>query len=206
MRLWKSIVITGLAVFCFAASSIPARGQAPAGAAPAPLPPLLPGAVVRRVVMKDALSVEQFREKLERMKSSGLFRDTLPGIDPKKPNPVEISFLTSGNYLLVIGSREWVDTNIEAIRLMGYLFERPRAHLLLNLRVVQLTGAANTEVIQMTETVRALVDAQREEVVRSFGDLADYLTQRAQARTADNNHLYAAVRELFPTLGTGQRP
>lgn len=156
--------------------------------------------------MKDALSAESFKARLETLKASGLFRDTIPGPDPKKPLPIEISFLASGNYLLVIGSREWVDTNIESIRLMGYLYERPRAHLLLNLRVVQLTGPANTEVTQMTETVRALVDAQREEVVRSFGDLADYLTQRAQARPEEQQAVYKAMRELFPTLGTGERP
>jgi hypothetical protein len=175
-------------------------------AQPAALAPLPPGAVVRRVVLKDALSVENFRARLETMKASGLFRDTVPGPDPKKPLPIEISFLASGNYLLVIGSREWVDTNIEAIRLMAYLYERPRAHLQLNLRVVQLTGPANTEVTQMTETVRALVDAQREEVVRAFADLGDYLTHRAQDRPAEQQGLYKAVHELFPTLGTGERP
>lgn len=206
MRALKSIAITGCAVLFLALSGVPARGQAPAAAAKAPLPPLLPGAVVRRVVMKDALSAENFRARLETLKASGLFRDTVPGPDPKKPLPIEISFLASGNYLLVIGSREWVDNNIESIRLMGYLYERPRAHLLLNLRVVQLTGPANTEVTQMTETVRALVDAQREEVVRSFSDLADYLTERAQSRPAESQALMKAVQELFPTLGTGERP
>ena len=49
--------------------------------------------------------------------------------------PFSMDALTSGNYLLVIGSKEWVDNNIESVKLMGYLFERPRAHLQLNLVV-----------------------------------------------------------------------
>src|SRR5437764_13898626 len=75
-----------------AAGTLPARAQAPAPTAPT----LIPGAVVRRVVMKDALSAETFRTKLETMKASGLFRDRLPGIDPKQPVQIDISFLTSG--------------------------------------------------------------------------------------------------------------
>lgn len=156
--------------------------------------------------MKDAASAEQFRTRLETMKANGLFRDRLPGIDPKQPVVVEISFLTSGNYLLVVGSKDWVDNNIESVRLMGYLFERPRAHLELSLRVVQLTGPANADVIQMTEAVRALVDAQRDEVVRTFSDLADYLTARMQARQGSDRQVYEAARQLLPGLGAGDRP
>ncbi len=171
------------------------------------LPAALPsGTVVRRVVMKDAQSAEQFKLKLETMKATNLFRDTIPGPDPKKPVVIEISFLSSGNYLLVIGSREWVDAHLESIRLMAYLFERPRAHLQLNLRVVQLTGPANADVIQMTETIRALVDSQREEVVRTFADLDDYLTARAQSRKGADGAVLTAARRLLPTLGTGERP
>ncbi|HEU4752906.1 MAG TPA: hypothetical protein VFU47_07330, partial [Armatimonadota bacterium] len=132
--------------------------------------------------------------------------DRLPGIDPKQPVTVDINFLTSGNYLLVVGSTQWVDSNIETVRLMGYLFERPRAHLQLNLRVVQLTGPANAEVIQMAETVRALVDAQREEVVRTFGDLNDYLLERLKQQQLKDRQVYDAARQLFPTLGNGSRP
>src|SRR5437764_1148880 len=97
-----------------------AQAPAPAAVAAAPAVPALSGAVVRRVVMKDSVSVDQFRAKLETLKASGLFRDQLPGLDPKKPLPIEISFLSSGNYLLVIGSREWVDANIDSIRLMAF--------------------------------------------------------------------------------------
>jgi hypothetical protein len=202
MRPGTLLTALALAVGIVVVQAQPAQSQA---AAPAPTP-LQPGAVVRRVVMKDALSVEQFKGKLDQMRATGLFKDQLPGLDPKKPVPIEISLLTSGNYLLVVGSREWVDANIEAIRLMAYLFERPRAHLQLNLRVVQLTGPANTEVIQMTETVRALVEAQKEEVVRAFSELGDYLVTRAQMKPAVDSPLYAGIRKLFPTLGTGERP
>jgi hypothetical protein len=162
--------------------------------------------VVRRVVMKDALSADLFKAKLEQMKASNLFRDTIPGPDPKKPVVIDINFLTSGNYLLVSGSRDWVDANIEAVRLMAFMFERPRAHVQLNLRVVQLTGPANADVIQMSETVRALVDSRRDEIVRTFGDLDEYLTRRVQMRQGDERKLYATVQQLFPTLGTGERP
>jgi hypothetical protein len=203
MRLWKLLTCAGIVVI--AGGMRPARGQAPLPVVPG-LPPIGPGAVVRRVVMKDSQSAELFRTRLDTLKASGLFRDTVPGPDPKKPLPIEISFLTSGNYLLVVGSREWVDSNIEAVRLMGYLFERPRAHLQLSLRVVQLTGPANQDVIQMSETVRALVDAQRDEVVRAFADLDDYLTARAKQRQGAQLAVYESARELFPTLGTGARP
>jgi hypothetical protein len=165
-----------------------------------------PSVVVRRVVMKDAISAEAFKAKLETMKASNLFRDTIAGPDPKKPVVIDISFLVSGNYLLIAGSRDWVDANIESIRFMAYLFERPRAYLQLNLRVVQLTGPANADVIQMSETVRALVDARRDEIVRTFGDLDDYLTRRVQMRQGKERVLYDTVQQLFPSLGTGVRP
>lgn len=171
-----------------------------------PAAPAVNGAIVRRIVMKDALSAEAFKVKLETMKASGLFKDAIAGVDPKKPVPIEISFLVSGNYLLVAGSKDWVDANLESVRLMAYLFERPRAHLLLNLRVVQLTGPANADVIQMTETVRGMVDAQREEVVRTFSDLEDYLTSRIRAREGNELAAYKAVKSLFPTIGDGSRP
>ncbi len=186
----------------------PAHAQAPAPAAmpPAVAPMLNPGAVVRRVVLKDAASAEQFRLKLEQMKANGLFRDQLTQFDPKKPVLIEISFLTSGNYLLVVGSKDWVEANIESIRLMGYLYERPRAHLQLSLRVVQLTGPANADVIQMSETVRALVDAQREEIVRTFGDLQNYLVERFRQRAGTERHVFEAVKSLLPGLGLEDRP
>jgi hypothetical protein len=195
---------TGLAAALWGGVSA-ARAQAPMPA-PAAASALQPGAVVRRVVMKDALSAEQFRTRLESFKANGLFRDQLPGLDPKKPVVIDISFLTSGNYLLVVGSKEWVDANVESIRLMGFLFERPRAHLQLNLRVVQLTGPANAEVIQMSETVRALVDAQREEVVRTFSDLEEYLMGRIRARQGSESAVHDAARELLPGLASGERP
>ncbi|MFN3651476.1 MAG: hypothetical protein ACK47B_18015 [Armatimonadota bacterium] len=178
----------------------------PATAQEAPAPVLQPGIVVRRIVMKDAASAEAFKTKLEQFKSTGLFRDALPSFDPKKPINTEISFLSSGNFLLVMGSQEWVDRNIEAVRLMGFLFDRPRAHLQLNLRVVQLTGPANAEVIQMSETVKALVDSQRDEVVRAFADLGDYLQTRLKQRQGSERAVFESTKELFPTLADGTRP
>ncbi len=201
---FKQIIAVAVAAAAAFLPMLPARAQAVAtGAALAGAP----GVVVRRVVMKDAAAAEQFKLKLESMKATGLFRDLIPGAVPANPNNIiEISFLASGNYLLVVGKASWVDANIDSIRLMAYLFERPRAHLQLNLRVVQLTGPANTEVIQMTETVRALVDAQRDEVVRTLSDLDEYLTRRMAARDGSDRGLLQAAQELFPTLGTGDRP
>lgn len=208
----KRLAAAGLVVITLTSSVRSAFAQAPAAPAAAPMAMPVPGApgpnglVVRRVVLKDALSAEQFKAKLEQMKASNLFRDTIPGPDPKKPVVIDINFLTSGNYLLVSGSRDWVDANIEAVRLMAYMFERPRAYVQLNLRVVQLTGPANADVIQMSETVRALVDARKDEIVRTFSDLDEYLTRRVQMRQGDERKLYSAVQQLFPTLGTGERP
>lgn len=170
------------------------------------MPPVPPGAVVRRVAMRDAASVEQFRTRLEAMKSGGLFRQSIVGPLPNVPVNHEITFLASGNFLLVIGNQAWVDANIETIRLMGFLYERPRAHLQLNLRVVQLTGPANADVIQMSDAVRALVDAQREEVARTFADLADYLQGRVKARQGEERQVIEAARELLPSLSKGDRP
>ncbi|MCW3094930.1 MAG: hypothetical protein JWL77_548, partial [Chthonomonadaceae bacterium] len=104
------------------------------------------------------------------------------------------------------GDRKRVDEHMADIQMMAYLYERPRAHLQLNARVVQLTGPANTDVIQMTETVKALVDAQRTEVVRSFADLQDYLLARLKRRTGDDLKIYQEIDRLFPTLGGGDRP
>jgi len=174
---------------------------------PAPPPLAATGAIARRVTMKDSLAAEQLRAKLEAMKAQGMFRSLIPGIDPKNPNAtIEISFLTSGNYVMVVGRRDWVDSNIETIRLMAFLFERPRALVQLNLRVVQLTGPANPEVIQMSETVKAIVDAQRDEVVRTFAELDEYLTNRMRGRSGADRTLLAQVQQIFPSLGTGQRP
>jgi hypothetical protein len=202
-RRWIRLAAAGTAAVVLGTGT-PAFAQ---GAAPAPAAPAVPaGAVVRRIVMKDQATAEAFRQKLDTLKASGLFKDQLPGFDPKKPIPIEISFLTSGNYLLMIGSRDWVDANVEAIRLMGYLFDRPRALLQLNMRVVQLTGPANADVIQMTEAVSAFVSSQRDEVVRTFRDLDDYLTLRAKQRKGDQAKVLEAARELLPSLGTGSRP
>ncbi len=177
------------------------RAQAPAPAAKVPS-----GTIVRRIIMKDAQIAEMFRQKMEQMKGSGLFRDTIPGPDPKKPIVIDITFLTSGNYLLMAGSRDWVDANLETVRIMGYLFERPRAHLQLNLRVVQLTGPASQSVIQLADTVRAMVDTQRDEVVRTFSELEDYLLTRLKQRTGDSARVFESARSLFPDLASGLRP
>ena len=52
----------------------PVNAAALAAAAGVNLPPLPQGAVVRTIVMKDAVSAEQLRQKLEQLKASGLFR------------------------------------------------------------------------------------------------------------------------------------
>ena len=155
--------------------------------------------------MKDAQPAEQFRKRLEELKKGGLFRRLLPG-DPKQPKYAEISFLTGGNFLLLAGEREWVDAELPVIRQMGFLFERPRAHLQLNLRVVQLTGTANSDVIQMTETVRSLVANQRAEVLRAFSDLQSYLLERLRRRNREDLRVYQEVHRLLPSLGSDERP
>lgn len=200
------LVVAALLTLVFGSPSASLAQMPAAAAPPAVMPMVNPGAVVRRVVLKDAASAEQFRLKLEQMKATGLFRDQLTQFDPKKPVLIEISFLVSGNYLLVVGSKDWVESNIESIRLMGYLFERPRAHLQLSMRVVQLSGPANADVIQMSETVKALVDAQREEIVRTFGDLQDYLSERFKQRTGADRAVFEAVKGLLPGLGVNDRP
>lgn len=139
------------------------------------------------------------------MQPTGVF-GTPAAVVPTKPMFGDLSFVISGNYILVTGDRERVDKHMADIRMMAFLFERPRAHLQLNTRVVQLTGPANTDVIQMTETVRALVDAQRTEVVRAFGDLQDYLLARLKRRKGDDLKIYQEIDRLFPTLGGGNRP
>jgi len=176
-------------------------------AAQAPSPPELPpGAVVRRIVMRDAASAEAFRARLEQFKSSGLFRIVRLGPDGKTPVNRDIVFLTSGNLLLAAGDPAQVDGNIETIRLMAHLFERPRAHLQMNLRVVQITGPANADVIQMAEGVRALVQAQRDEIVRTFADLEAVLRRRVQQTSLPTAQLVAEARPLMPTLGDPTRP
>lgn len=127
-------------------------------------------------------------------------------VAPTKPLMGDLAFIVSGNYILVNGDRERVDKHMADIKMMAFLYERPRAHLHLNTRVVQLTGPANTDVIQMTETVRALVDAQRTEVVRSFVDLQDYLLARLKRRKGDDLKIYQEIDRLFPSLGGGDRP
>ncbi len=180
---------------------LPAGAQSPEATAAA-----RPRSVVRRVVMKDPQSVAQFKSHLDSLKSGGLFRFQLPGGDPKQPRYDEISFLLGGNHLLVVGDREWVDEEIGNIQLMAFLFERPRAHLQLNLRVVQLTGPANADVIQMTEAVRTLVNTQRAQVVRAFADLEAYLTERLRQREGPQLAVYQEVRRLLPSLAAGDRP
>src|SRR5687768_7564145 len=156
VRNMRSVIIIGVVL---TAASAAAQEKAPQ-----------PTSVVRRIIMNDGLAAQRFAARLEELKKQGLFR-RLVSPDPKKPAYREISFLPSGNYLLVVGDGDWVEHELGSLRLMAFLFERPRAHLQLNLRVVQLTGPANADVIQMTETVRALVNGQRSEVVRAFSDL-----------------------------------
>lgn len=194
----RRYVVLGVGV-AWLLALIPAGAEGPPATAPA-------GSIARRVVMKDALSAQQFLQRLQELKkTTGLFRRIEPGTDPKSPRYRELSFLTSGNHLLVVGEQQWVDAEVETIRLMAFEFERPRAHLQLNFRVVQLTGPANADVIQMTETVRALVNSQRTEVVRAFGDLESYLLERLERRDEPSRELFDEVRRLLPTLGDGSR-
>jgi hypothetical protein len=179
---------------------------APAAAPPAtPALPALPENVVRSVVMRDARSAARFVEQLKTMQPTGLF-GIATTVVPTKPLLGDLSFVVSGNYILIAGDRERIDKHMADIKMMAFLYERPRAHLQLNTRVVQLTGPANTDVIQMTETVRALVDAQRTEVVSAFADLQDYLLARLKRRKGDDLKIYQEVDRLFPTLGGGDRP
>ncbi|MCC6728282.1 MAG: hypothetical protein IT208_02985 [Chthonomonadales bacterium] len=193
----RNLVTALIAACSMAFACAPAQASAP--------DPVPGAAAVRRVVMKDSLSAQEFQAQLERLQSQGLFRQRLPG-DPKQPRYARLSFVATGNYVLVAGDRAWVDSEIENIRMMAFLFERPRAHLQLNLRVVQLTGPANTDVIQMTDTVRALVDTQRAQVVRAFADLQSYLLGRLSRRAGKDLAIYTEVRKLLPTLGKGERP
>jgi hypothetical protein len=177
-----------------------------AATAPAPVvAPALPEMVVRRVVMRDARSAGRFVEQLKNMQPTGVFGVSATVL-PTKPLLGDMSFVVSGNYIVITGDRKRVDEHMADIQMMAYLYERPRAHLQLNARVVQLTGPANTDVIQMTETVKALVDAQRTEVVRSFADLQDYLLARLKRRTGNDLKIYQEIDRLFPTLGGGDRP
>lgn len=180
----------------------PPAAPAPAQAAP---PPPLPETVVRYVVMRDARSATRFVDQLKAMQPTGVF-GTATTVVPTKPQLGDFSFVVSGNYILVTGDRVRVDQHMADIKMMAFLFERPRAHLQLNARVVQLTGPANTDVIQMTETVRALVDAQRTEVVRAFADLQEYLIARLKRRKGDDLKIYQEIDKLFPTLGAGDKP
>lgn len=137
--------------------------------------------------------------------AAGLFRGMVSQ-DPKAPPAILISFQTAGSYILVQGDRALVDSAMEPIRLMACLNERPHSHLLLNARVVQLTGPADANVIQMTETVRALVDAQRAEVVTAFADLQAFLLDRLSKRTGKDLAVYKEIRTIMPTLGDASRP
>ncbi len=161
--------------------------------------------VVRRIVMHDARSAVRFVEQLKSMQATGVFGGTA-AIAALKPTFGDLAFLTSGNYELIAGEKDRLARYIGDIDLMAFLFERPRAHLQLNMRVVQLTGPANTDVIQMTETVRALVDVQRTEVVRAFADLQEYLIARLERRKGDDLRIYQEIRRLLPGIGNGDRP
>jgi|GEM_PF-3497810 len=188
------------------AAAPPAAATTPPTTAPKPpAGPALPETVVRRVVMHDARSATRYVEQLKNMQPTGVFgNNTLP--IPARPTLGDLTFVASGNYILVAGDRERVDKHMADIKMMAFLYERPRAHLQLNTRVVQLTGPANTDVIQMTETVKALVDAQRTEVVRAFADLQEYLIARLKRRKGDDLKIYQEMDRLFPTLGNGNRP
>ena len=206
MKNKKNLVLCMLALVF---SGITAGAQAPPVA---PLGTAIPGIssgpsqmVVRRIVMKDAASADAMLIKLQGLQAAGLFRNNAP-VDPKAPPAILISFQTAGSYILVTGDRALVDSAMEPIRLLACLNERPHAHLMLNARIVQLTGPADANVIQMTETVRALVDGQRAEVVSAFADLQAFLLDRLSKRTGKDLLVYNEIRALLPSLGNSQRP
>lgn len=161
--------------------------------------------IVRRIVMRDARSAVRFAEQLRTMQATGVFGGTA-AVTPQKPNFGDLAIITTGNYVLITGDKDRITRVMGDIDLMAFLFERPRASLHLNMRVVQLTGPANTDVIQMTETVRALVDVQRTEVVRAFADLQEYLVSRLERRKSDDLKVYQEIRRLLPGIGSGTRP
>ncbi len=170
-----------------------------------PQTPAAPDTVVRRIVMRDARSATRFAEQLKTIQGTGAFGGSSTVV-AAKPTFGDLAFLPSGNYVLITGDKDRLDRYMGDINLLAFLYERPRAHLELNTRVVQLTGPANTDVIQMTETVRALVDAQRTEVVRAFADLQDYLIARLKRRTGTDLKIYTEIRRLLPGIGDGDRP
>src|SRR5207247_2422878 len=170
-----------------------------------PAPAVKPAIVVREVVMKDARSAQLMKDRLDAMKSGGAFKETLAGPAPNTVITKEVQFMVAGNVLIVSGEPDKVEANIDAIRLMSYMAERPRAHLQMNLRVVQISGPMNAEVTQLSEAVHALVESQREQVVRTFGDLADYLTRRLRKPNSRTAELVNLTHGLLPTLGEAER-
>lgn len=219
-RLWPGL-ITSIECLVFALTCLYAQADPPhvipspaAQAAPkastqhvvvAPTAAVVLHTVVRRVVMRDARSALRFAELLKTIQPTGaLGGSSTP--TPAKPMFGDLAFIPSGNYILITGDKDQIDKHMAGIKLMAFLFERPRAHLQLNVRVVQLTGPANTDVIQMTETVQALVEEQRTEVVRAFDDLQDYLISRIKRRTGDDLKIYQELDHLLPTIGNGDRP
>jgi hypothetical protein len=170
-----------------------------------PQTPAAQETTVRRIVMRDARSATKFVDQLKAIQATGAFGGAATVV-AGKPAFGDLGFLPSGNYVLVTGDKDRLDKYMGDINLMAFLYERPRAHLELNTRVVQLTGPANTDVIQMTETVRALVDEQRTEVVRAFSDLQDYLVSRLKRRSAGDLKIYTEIRRMLPGIGDGDRP
>ena len=160
--------------------------------------------VVRKVVMRDARSVEALIKELETVQSSGLYQRRIQ--QGKTVITINLRFVAAGNVLLVVGEKKMVDEAIGPIRQMAYFFERPRAHLQLRLRVVQVTGPASNEVIQMTEAVRTLVEDQRREVVKSLADLQDYLRAQLKVPNGRTLRLVSSTTDLLPQLGTPDRP
>jgi hypothetical protein len=163
------------------------------------------GYVVREIVMRDARSATELKQRLEAFKSGGVYRQISPGPAPNTAITRELQFLVSGNILLVIGEAEWVEQTIEGVRLLAFMSERPRAHLQMNMRVVQISGPANAAVIQMSEAMQSLVELQREEVTRAFSDLEDYLRRRLKGANSPLKQ-FPSVVLLFPPLSRTDKP
>src|SRR5205807_1087022 len=77
-----------------------AQMGAPAPAAPAAKPPVVPGLVVREVPMKDARSAQSMKDRLDAMKAGGVFKEMIPGPAPNIIITKEIQFMVAGNVLL----------------------------------------------------------------------------------------------------------
>jgi len=154
------------------------------------------------VLMSDTRSALALKAKLDVFKAPRGAAANIPGLFQG------LEFLPSGNVLMVVGDDSAVRRDIETIRRIAFFYERPRAHLQLNLRVVQISGKDKAEVTQMADAVRDMVEAQRAEVVRTFGLLQRYIERQprlAQANTPAAQ-LTSSIAALLPSSRLESKP